>query len=429
MSNKKPAVVLVLTCLTASFINSSLANDWPQWRGANRDGKAVGFKAPGTWPNELTEKWKVDVGEGVATPALVGGKLYVFSRQEGNEILRCLDAATGKELWQDRYEALGASGAARSFSGPRSSPTVADGKVVTVGVRGMISCLDASSGKVLWRKDDFNAYPRFHPSCSPIIVDGLCIAQLGGDGNGAIVAYDLSTGAEKWKWVGDNPSYASPALMTISGTKLVVAQTEGRIVVVNAATGKLAWAGDPPAQSSGRGRRGGGGRYKAATPIIDGQVIISAGSESKAVKLEKTGTSFAIRELWTNAEGSVQFNSPVLKDGFIYGLNPGNKLFCINEENGETAWKAPLMKSSENDQEGSGRRRRGGGYGSIVDAGSVLMALTPSAELVVFKPSTKSFEEVARVKVASSPTHAHPVVTDNRVFVKDQNSVALLTVD
>src|SRR2546422_2267512 len=175
MKHRTMALALIASLATAG----AFAQDWPQWRGPNRDAKASGFKAPKTWPKELTQKWKVTVGEGVATPALVGDKLYVCSRQEGNEITRCLDAASGKELWQDKYETGGASGPASGFSGPRSSPALAQGKVATLGVRGILSCLDAATGKQLWRKDDFpGAYPRFHPAASPIIVDGLGIAQL-----------------------------------------------------------------------------------------------------------------------------------------------------------------------------------------------------------------------------------------------------------
>src|SRR6185436_3471944 len=158
--------------------------------------------APKTWPKTLTQKWKVSVGDGVASPALVGETIYVFSRQDGNEIVRALKSETGQEIWQEKYEALGASGAAQSFSGPRSSPTVAEGKVITLGVRGMLSCLEASTGKKLWRKDDIQGYPRFHPSSSPIITDGLCIAQLGGPDNGAVAAYALNTGEQKWRWSG-----------------------------------------------------------------------------------------------------------------------------------------------------------------------------------------------------------------------------------
>src|SRR5262249_22616234 len=126
------------------------AQDWPQWRGPNRDAKVTGFKAPETWPKELTQKGKVKVGNGVATPALVGEKLYVFSREDPNEVVRCLDAASGNELWQDKYESGAATGPSGQFPGPRSSPTVVGGKVVTLGTRGILTCYDAASGKMLW---------------------------------------------------------------------------------------------------------------------------------------------------------------------------------------------------------------------------------------------------------------------------------------
>src|SRR5216684_1664765 len=160
MKIKNRIPTIISSCAALLALTTVLAQDWPQWRGPNRDAKAAGFTAPKTWPKELTQKWKVTVGEGVATPSLVGDKLYVFSRQEGGEIIRCLDTGTGKELWQDKYDAMGATGPASGFSGPRASPTVADGKVVTLGTRGVLSCLDAATGKLVWRKDDFNgAYP------------------------------------------------------------------------------------------------------------------------------------------------------------------------------------------------------------------------------------------------------------------------------
>src|SRR5438128_7084127 len=252
--NRPAALLLSFLAPTVAFRGS--AQDWPQWRGANRDARATQFAAPKTWPKELKQKWKVTVGDGVATPSLVGDKLYVFSRQEGNEITRCLDGATGKEVWQEKYESQGATGPASGFSGPRSSPTVAAGKVVTLGVRGMLSCLDAATGKMLWRKDDFHAYPNFHPSSSPIIVDGLCIAQLGGRENGALVAYQLASGDEKWKWNGPSPAYASPVLLTIRGTKLIIAQTESKLIAANAADRKPPWQSARHPQGGRPGRPG-----------------------------------------------------------------------------------------------------------------------------------------------------------------------------
>src|SRR5689334_17850625 len=142
---KTSSSVLRFASWTAALVASSgLAQDWPQWRGPARDGKALAFSAPKSWPKELTRQWKVTVGDGVATPALVGDRLYVFARMEGAETTRCLDATTGKELWKDNYDALPASGSASSFSGPRASPTVAEGKVIVLGIRGVLSCLDAA---------------------------------------------------------------------------------------------------------------------------------------------------------------------------------------------------------------------------------------------------------------------------------------------
>ena len=116
---------------TFSLSLSSPAADWPQWRGPNRDGKATDFKVPSAWPAELKQAWDVVVGDGVATPALVGNRLYVHSREGGNEVLRCLDAATGKEIWKAEWACPGSTDPGR-FVGPRSSPAVGEGKVIAV---------------------------------------------------------------------------------------------------------------------------------------------------------------------------------------------------------------------------------------------------------------------------------------------------------
>ena len=327
---------------------------------------------PATWPPQLTEKWKVAVGDGVATPAVVGDKVYVFTRQEGNEVVRCLDASTGTEVWQDKYATEGVSGPAAQFSGPRSSPAVADGKVVTQGVQGILSCYDAAAGKLLWRKEEFRgSTPRFAAASSPILVAGLCIAQLGGNDNGVIVAYDLATGDEKWKWAGDMPGYGSPVLMTVDGTQVIVAPTDKNMVAINVADGKLLWQ-VPFTQ----------GRYNAATPIVDGQTLIYALEGTTAEKVTLTGDGIKTEKLWNNADATVMFNTPVLKDGLIFGLTGTNSVFCVREQTGETAWTAPLggeaaaaPQPQAKKEPGKGRRGGGGrgGFGSIVDAGSGLV--------------------------------------------------------
>src|SRR5205823_8147370 len=114
--------------------------DWPQWRGPNRDNEVIGFTVPQSWPKTLTQKWKVTVGLGDASPDLVGDKIYVFTRQGQEEVIQCLDAGTGKVLWEDKYKAEQVKGPGSGHAGPRSSPAVAEGKVCTFGVGGVLSC-------------------------------------------------------------------------------------------------------------------------------------------------------------------------------------------------------------------------------------------------------------------------------------------------
>ena len=174
----------------AVWSQAAPAQDWPQWRGANRDAKVTGFKAPKTWPQQLAQKWKVTVGQADGSPALVGDRLYVFAREDTDEVTRCLNAADGKEIWRNNFTVQAPNPpSGPAHAGPRSSPAVADGKVVTLGVRGTVTCLSAADGKLIWRKDDFQTWPQFFTAMSPIIADGMCIVQVGAAANGGVVAY------------------------------------------------------------------------------------------------------------------------------------------------------------------------------------------------------------------------------------------------
>jgi outer membrane protein assembly factor BamB len=156
---------------------------------------------------------------------------------------------------------------------------------------------------------------------------------------------------------------------------------------------------------------------------VDGQTIYFGGAGIKAVKLEKDGDKVVAKELWNNTDPgmTVSFNSPVLKDGLVFGLTSTHQYFCVNAETGKTAWTSPRGQKA-----GGGR---GEGYGSLVDAGSVLLAITSGSELVVIKPTDAEYNEIARIEVSDSPTFAHLVVAGNRLFVKDQDAVRLLTID
>lgn len=407
MRNARLLTVVTMCCVLLVGV-SVFAQDWPQWRGPNRDGEVVGFAAPSKWPAELALKWKETVGSGDATPALVGDKLYVFARQGGDEVTLCLNAADGEEIWRDKYAAQQVTGAAGRHPGPRSSPAVADGKVVTMGVGGVVSCLDAASGKLIWRKDPYpKVVPTFFTSSSPLIVDETVVVQVGKAGNGAVMAFDLATGAEKWKWAEEGAEYSSPTVLTVDGTKQIVALTEKNVVGIGAADGKLLWKLPfAPARRA----------YNAATPIIEEQTVIytGAGRGAKAVKIEKKGDGFAPTELWSNPDLAPQYNTPVLKGGFLFGFSDRGSLYCINAKDGSTAW--------------TDTAEHGRGFAAIVDAGSAMLALPSTSELIVYKSDGKAYSQIAKYKVAEKPTYAYPVLSGKRIFIKDEDSVAMWSI-
>jgi outer membrane protein assembly factor BamB len=406
MKNANTKGVLV-GCMVLLGANCVWAQDWPQWRGPNRDNKVMGFTPPPTWPQALTQKWKTAVGVGDASPVLVGDRLYVFTREGGDEVIRCLDAADGKVVWQEKYTAVAVTGPAASHPGPRSTPAVAEGKVCTLGVGGVLTCLDAATGKVVWRKDT-KAWPRFFTASSPLILEGKCIAYLGGSGKGELTAFDLASGEPKWKWTGDGPAYGSPVLMTVDGIKQLVTLTDGAIVGVSADDGKLLWRVPFTAQ------------YNSGTPIIDGQTVICSGPKggTLALRIEKQGDGFTAKPLWKKDQSAGIYNTPVLKDGLLFGLAPAGRgatnLFCMSAKTGDVLWTDKTPR---------------GECGAVLDAGAVLLALTSDSHLIAFRPNDKEYAELARIKVADTPTWAYPIIAGKRVFVKDRDSVMLWTME
>jgi outer membrane protein assembly factor BamB len=421
MKNAKPTRAVMLSCLLLLGANLALAQDWPQWRGANRDNKVSGFNEPKTWPKALTQKWRVTVGLGESSPVMVGEKIYVFARQGDDEVTLCLDAASGQEIWKNKYAAAAVKGAASGHPGTRSTPAVGEGKLCTLGVAGVVSCLDAATGNLLWRKDT-NSKPQFYTATSPIIVDGMCIVYVGSDKKGSLTAYDLANnGQEKVLWTGAGAPYGSPVVMTVGGTKMLVTPATGMLAGINLADGKVLWQIKIP------------GDYQSnqGTPIIDGQTVIySMAAKGKdggtmALKIEKKGDAFDATQLWRKELAAHKYNTPVLKDGLLYGftgpstIGASTTLFCMDAKNGDKLWLDDTKR---------------GECGNILDAGKVLVALSSDANLIFFEPSGKTFKEVASYKVADKGGAAGPwscpIISGNRIFVKDKGgALTLWTID
>ena len=386
-----------------------IAADWPQWRGPARDGRGATFTAPAQWPETLKRQWSVDVGGGHSSPVLVGGRLYLHTRQQENEVISAIEAATGKVTWQDRYPApyrMNEAAVAHG-PGPKSTPVVAGGRVVTLGISGILSALDASKGKVLWRKPAPAEPPMYGTGMSPVVDGSLVIAHVGGHNKGALTAFDAATGAEKWKWTGDGPGYGSPVIATLDGVKQVINVSQDKIESVAAADGQLLWElplRTPYTQNS-------------VTPVVHDGVVIYSGLDHPltAIRPVRKDGKWVAEKVWENPAASLYMNSPVLVGPALYGMTHRNRgqFFAVDAATGKTLWTT---------------RGREADNAAIVSAGTLLFVLKSDAELVIARPNTASFEVLRRYTVAESPTWAHPVVDGNRLFVKDAESLTLWTV-
>jgi outer membrane protein assembly factor BamB len=387
------------------------AADWPQWRGPNRDGVVHGVTVPRQWPKTLKEEWHVPVGEGYSSPVVVADKVYVFTRQKEDEVVLCLDLKSGKELWRSEpYPAPwkpgpGAPGDKRT----RSTPTVAAGRVFTLGASGILSCLDAATGKRLWRKES-RQIPGYGASSSPLVHDGLCITYAGNKG---LTAFDVATGEVKWchdEIIG--PGYGSPILVDLLGERQVVTFSQGSFLGVRAATGKRLWGLHVP-------------RFdleQCLTPVLYKDLIIFAecGEPLRAIRLEKDDKGITPKEIWKAKGHTMHMSSPVLAGDWLFGFSSQKMghLFCLDARTGQTLWQ------SEGRLGGNGA-----GYASLLNAGSVWLALTNSGHLVVVKPSGTAYEPIAEYEVADRGTDAHPVFLGDRIVIKDDTTLRCFRIE
>ncbi|HOU96696.1 MAG TPA: PQQ-like beta-propeller repeat protein [Bacteroidales bacterium] len=395
-----------IVALAISFVTATglYCQDWTQFRGPNLDCRVTGFKAPDSWPSELVQVWKVTVGTGDASPVISGNKIYVHTRQGSEETAICLDASTGKEIWKSSYSSPAVTGPSTSHPGPRSTPAIASGKIVTLGVAGILSCFDAATGKLIWRKDNpENLVPQYYTGMSPLVINNLCIVHLGTKDNGTILALDINSGNEKWKWTGDGPAYASPSVMNIDGKKHIIFVTEKNLISLDLTDGKLQWS--VPAIPQQR-------FYNCVSPYVDGQKIYltGLGSGMKALIVEKKGDKYVPRELWNNTTTGAKWNTPVLKDGFLYGFTDTRRIYCINASTGETAWTDQTVHSD---------------FATLNDCGQVFIGLPSTGNLLVFNPSATGYNETAKYKVTETAVYAFPLITNNNIYVKDAETLIM----
>ena len=399
---KKFNSITFLLCLIfiAANTNTALCQNWSGWRGNNRNGTVAGFTQPSKWPAQLNKIWQVPVGEADASPVMENNRIYLHVKQDTIEVALCLDAVKGTEIWRSNLNVSPViTGPAIGHPGPRSTPFIYNDKLYLLGTGGIVTCLNAKTGKVIWKNDAYTSeVPQFFTSCSPLIFDGKCIVQLGGKTKGVAVAFDAVSGNESWKLEGIPCTYSSPSLMTTMDNLLLV-QSETDLCGVSV-DGKLLWKIPTPVQRM---------FSNSSSPVYDGQnlIITGQGTGTKAYGLTKTGDRWENKEIWSNNDFGVSFATPVVKDGFIYGNEAKNgKLFCLNAKTGEKCWADTIAYNR---------------FASILDLGKQMVSLPATGQLIFFEPTGKGYVELAKYKVAETEVYTHPLIMGDKIFIKDKN--------
>ncbi len=382
------------------------AQDWPQWRGPNRDGAVASFREPSPWPDTLKQQWKVEVGLGYATPLVVGQRVYLFTRQGEDEVMTALDAATGKVIWRTAYPApFQMSGAtARHGPGPKSTPTYANGRLFSLGMSNIVTAFDAGSGKQLWQKPATKAQPIYHTAMSPVVDGNVVIVHIGGPGDAALTAFDVASGDVRWTWTGDSPAYGSPIVVDLAGTRQVVTFTHRSLVGVSVSSGELLWSRPfrTPSDTS------------AQTPILFRDTLIQTGRENgvTAFRVVRRDGAMTTEDVWQTKEVALYMTNGVVADDVFYGLSHLNagQYFALDLTTGKVLWKSE-PRQAEN--------------AAMVRAGNAIFALEDDGEMVVMKASRSGMEVIRRYDVADSQTWAQPAISENRVYVKDVGHLTL----
>ena len=385
------------------------AGDWPQILGPNRNGIAVEEKIADSWPkNGPATVWKRKVGEGYAGIAVAGGIAVLFHRVGNDERVEAMDAASGQVVWKADFPT--------SFhttfnpdNGPRCTPIIHKGRVYVFGAQGGLRCLDLKTGRKIWSRKthkEFGAQEGyFGAGSTPIIEDDKIIVNVGSRNKAGIVAFALESGKTIWNVTNEFASYSSPVAATIDGVRHVIFITRYKTVSLDPKTGQVRF-------EFSFGKRG--PTINAASPLIlDDKLFVSSHYGVGAVFARIKRSNVEI--LWKSDEIlSSHYMTPIAHQGYLYGIHGQERLDdpelrCFDPKTKQIRWRRP-----------------GFTYGSMIKADGKLITLATDGKLILMKPDSTRYRELARVSVLNNTTRAVPALSHGLIYIRDTNTLKCL---
>jgi outer membrane protein assembly factor BamB len=378
-------------------------NYWTNYRGPNRDGRYDEMQVLTNWPAQgLPLLWKEPIGIGYASITVADGRAYTLEQRRRQEVVAAYDVNTGREVWTQGWNAEYKD---ETGDGPRTTPTWDNGLLYALGATGELRCIDAKTGAVKWGKniltDNQSQNLPWAMAASPLIVDDKVIVLPGGMSGKSVVAYNKLTGAPVWKKENDRQAYVSPMLVTLAGRRQILVVSSSRVFGLVPENGALLWS-QPWDTDNG---------INVSQPIVVDQnrLFISSGYGKGAALVEVTGSGDTLqaRTVWTNINMKNKFNSSVLHEGHVYGLDEGI-LTCLDVKTGERKWKG-------------GRY----GYGQVLLASGHLIVMSHSGELALVKADPGAYTEVAKFAALEGQTWNYPAIADGKLFVRNAKEMAV----
>jgi outer membrane protein assembly factor BamB len=403
-----------LALSTATVFNQQppAAGEWFQWRGPNRDGLSAETGLLQQWPAAGPPlAWKAEgAGSGYSSMAVSRGRIYTMGGRTGGAVQRMLgygteyvmafDAASGKKVWETENGSLFSNDRG---GGPRGTPTVDGDRIYVLGASGDLSCLEAASGKKAWTVNVLEQFGGSNPtwglSESPLVAGDRVLVNAGGP-NASIVAFDKRSGKVIWKSQSDGAGYSSGLLHPIGGVQQAVFFTARRAVGIDVRDGRLLWEYPRVANRVAN----------IATPIARGEhVFLSSdyGTGAALLKLQPSGNGVSASEVYFTQNMRNHHASSVLVGDHLFGFSSAI-LTAMRFDTGEVAW-----------------RDRSVGKGSVIFADNRLYLFGENGTVGLAEASPAAYSEKGRFRIqaGSLPTWSHPVISNGRLLIRDQDTI------
>lgn len=425
--------VIVIKTVFVVGISALLADEWPQWRGPNRDGVWSETGVLKKFPQpEIKLRWRAPISSGYSGPTVAGGRVYVTDRvvkPDQIERVLCFDWKTGDQLWSHTYECRYTK--VGYTAGPRASVTIDDGRAYALGTMGHLLCLDATNGHVIWKKEPGVDYqirlPIWGISASPLVERDLCIVQLGAESSACIVALDKKTGQERWRALDDRASYSAPIMIEQAGHRVLVCWTGDNVVGLDPTSGKVHWKHPfKPAKMV----------INVPTPVVQNNWLFLSAFYDGSLMLRLAEDELSVKKVWRRRGASemdtdalhAMIATPYLQGDYVYGVDSYGQLRCLDAHTGDRIWEdltaTPKARWSNIHMVRNGKR---------------IWMFNERGELVICRLSPEGFDEISRAKLIEPTTiqlrkrggvcWSHPAYAYKHVFARNDKELVCASLE